>query len=122
MPADHRISQGQTAIEYLLLLAVVAVVVISSFKSGSLIDQVHNSAKDYYKTVTKAIMNSDDNPQAIQGDWCPVTCPTAGGSPNVLYGACECPPPAFGGTCPNIGTAVSCGAGQTCKGFKINCS
>jgi Flp pilus assembly pilin Flp len=47
---------GQSSLEYLLLLAVVAVVVIAAFGHGALIDQLHNTSEDYYNSVTKVIM------------------------------------------------------------------
>jgi hypothetical protein len=121
MSADHTPSRGQSSLEYLLVLAVVAVVVIASFGPGSLVSQVQNSAATYYNTVTTAITGKG-NPVPINGGWCPVTCPPAGSSgANVLYGACECPAPAFGGAfCP--GGSVGCGAGQTCSGQVVDCS
>ena len=121
MPFLHRLNRGQSSLEYLLLLAVVAVVVIASFSNGSLIDKVHNSSQDYYSTVTNVITGSNPNP--IDGGWCPVTCPTGAG-PTTIYGACECPAPAFGGQpCSQLspGTVV-CSAGQTCKGQIVSCS
>jgi len=135
MPFINRRLQGQTSLEYVLLLAVVAVVVIASFGKGSLIDKVHDSAQGYYNTVTRVIMDSDgavvsakggltdvDNPNPINGGWCPVTCPAAGFGPDVMYGACECPAPVFGGLyCPQ--GSVSCPAGQTCPGGqKVTCA
>jgi len=114
----YRFTRGQTALEYLLLLAVVAVIVIASFSPGSLIQQVHDAAQGYYNTVTSVIMGANPNP--INGGWCPVTCPSGAG-PSVIYGACECPVPAFGGSfCPSGN--VSCSAGKTCKGGQqVNC-
>lgn len=129
--ADKSPARGQTSIEYLLLLAVVAVVVIASFSSGSLVDQVHNAAGGYYGTASKVIMDSDgynaasgrdvDSPQPIPGGWCPVSCPPSGSSGfNVIYRACECPPPAFGGaSCSGNG---HCGPGQTCQGPMVSCN
>jgi len=99
--------RGQTSLEYLLLLSVVAVVVIASFSPGSLIDQVHNSAQGYYNTVTSAIMGA--NPKPINGGWCPVTCPSGGsGHTTVIYRSCECPAPAFGGQFCTGNGSVSC--------------
>ena len=121
MPFAYRSIRGQTTLEYLLLLAVVAVVVIASFGPGSLVSQVHNSAQSYYNTVTNVIMGA--NPQPINGRWCPVTCPYGSG-PNVIYGACECPAPAFGGiSCAILAPGnVKCNAGQTCRGEEVSCS
>ena len=119
IPPAYSPKRGQTALEYLLLLAVVAVVVIASFSRGSLIDQVHNAAGGYYNTITNVIMG--ENPNPIDGGWCPVTCPPPNSYGfNIMYGTCECPAPAFGGAyCP--GGNVSCGAGQTCKGQEVTC-
>lgn len=120
MPLNHKPSQAQTSIEYLLLVAVVAIIVIASFSKGSLIDKVHNSAQDYYSKVTSVIMGS--NPKPINGGWCPVIC-SAGNAPKVIYGACECPAPAFGGAaCPGIGAVTPCSPGQSCRGFQVSCS
>ena len=108
--AAYRPARGQTSLEYLLLLAVVAVIVIASFGPGAMVQQIHDSAGGYFNSVTRVIMG--ENPQAINGGWCPVTCPSLGSSGSVMYGACECPAPAFGGLfCPPGN--VPCGAGQT---------
>ncbi len=120
IPDAYRSKPGQTSLEYLLLLAVVAVVVIASFGPGSLIQQVHDSAQGYYNTVTRVIMG--ENPSPINGGWCPVTAPSGSG-PTSVYRACECPAPAFGGyTCtdsrnPNPDPCVL--ATQTCTGAKV---
>ena len=120
--AVHNPSRGQTSLEYLLLLAIVAVIVIASFGPHSLISKVHDAAQDYYNTVTRVIMDSDgtttlangtgvdiDNPAPINGGWCPVTCPSAGSvGPTVMYRACECPAPAFGGSYCSGSSAVDC--------------
>ncbi len=107
IPVFHNPSRAQTSIEYLLLLAVVAVVVIASFSQGSLISQVHDSAQGYYNTITNVIMNSDAKPLPIPGGWCPVTCPS-GSSGTVIYRSCECPAPAFGGAYCTGSSAWSC--------------
>ena len=139
----HRSAQGQASMEYILLLAVVAVLVIASFRQGGLIDQIENSSQGYYNTVTKVILDDDnatqvngvwtdkDNPTPINGGWCPVTCPDPGTvGPTIMYGACECPAPAFGGlNCPSVsvactGSAISSwsnNAGGVCKGQQISC-
>ena len=108
--SNARRYQGQTSIEYLLLLAVVAVVVIASFGPGSLVSKVHDSAQGYYNSVTRVIMG--ENPQPINGGWCPVTCPSGSG-PAVMYKACECPAPAFGGAPCSGSGAVDCTAQGT---------
>jgi Flp pilus assembly pilin Flp len=106
IPVAHSLTRGQTSLEYLLLLAVVAVVVIASFGPGSLISKVHDSAQDYFSSVTRVIMG--ENPKPINGAWCPITCPSGSG-PTTIFAACECPAPAFGG-------APCLGSGQ------VNCS
>jgi len=113
-----RRQRGQTSLEYLLLLAVVAVIVIASFSPGSLIQQVHDSAQGYYNTVTSVIMGNGNytfdgrHITPIDGGWCPVTCPSSGSAgPTVMYAACECPAPAFGGAyCSANGAVVDCAA------------
>jgi len=122
MSAAHSPSRGQTSLEYLLLLAVVAVIVIASFGPGSLVSQVHDASEGYYNTVTSVIMGK--NPQPINGGWCPVTCPPAGTlGPTVMYASCECPAPAFGGkyctgtgstSCAGVTACGSCPTGQAC--------
>ena len=96
----HHSIQGQTSLEYLLLLAVVAVIVIASFGPGSLISKVHDSAGGDYNTVTPCHHGNgtDANPTAIPGRWCPVTCPSSGSPDGYVRRACECPAPAFGGS------------------------
>lgn len=125
----HRSQRGQTALEYLLLLAIVAIVVVSAFGRGSLIDQIQNTAGGYYNTVTQVIMGK--NPKAINGGWCSVSCPPSGATgPTTLYSSCECPPPAFGGaycsgtgqvTCQGVINCGPCPTGQTCNS-KGTCS
>lgn len=121
MSCSHNPCRGQTSLEYLLLLAVVAVVVIASFRQGALISQVHDSAQGYYNSITRVILG--ENPQPINGGWCQVICPPPGsyGTP-VMYETCACPEPAFGGdycsgsgkvTCQGV-TACSCPPGQQC--------
>ena len=118
----NRHARGQTSLEYILLLAVVAVVVVASFGPGGLLSRVQNSSQGYYNTVTKVIMDSDgtntvggklvdlDQPAPIDGGWCSVQCLPSGYGPKTMYPACECPPPAFGGKyCPSAGSSVSCG-------------
>ncbi len=105
--AVYRNRLGQTSLEYLLLLSVVAVVVIGSFGPGSLISQIGTAAGGYYNTVSNVIMGA--NPQPINGGWCPVTCPSGSIAPSVIYRSCECPAPAFGGQyC--TGSSIACGA------------
>ncbi len=131
---SHQSLRGQTSLEYLLLLAVVAVVVIAGFSQGGLISKVHDSAGSYYNTVTSVIMGTNAtnpgadayNPKPINGGWCPLTCPSKAGSGfNLMYRACECPAPAFGGAyCGAVGNPNPdpCQPNQSCKGPKVTCS
>ena len=111
----HSSSRGQTAMEYLLLLAVVAVVVIACFRKGALVDQVHDSAQNYYGSVTQVIMGTGNEIAngeqivPINGGWCPVQCPPSGTGATVVYATCACPQPAFGGKyCSGQGGVVQC--------------
>jgi Flp pilus assembly pilin Flp len=108
----HNLTRGQTSLEYLLILAVVAVIVIASFSPGSLVQQVHDSAQSYYNTVTTILMGA--NPKPINGGWCPVTCPSGSVGPAVMYKACECPVPAFGGAYCSGNGVVNCGTSSSC--------
>ena len=76
---------GQTALEYMVLFAIVAVVVMAGMKN--LLPQVRNSSEGYYNSVTRVIMG--DEPAPINGGWCDA-------SPSGQR-ACLCPAPAFGG-------------------------
>lgn len=67
IPVAHSPIRGQTSLEYLLLLAVVAVIIIASFGPGSLVSQVHDSAQDYYNTVTRVIMGKTLSPSTEDG-------------------------------------------------------
>jgi len=133
MPFAQSALRGQTSLEYLLLLTVVAVIVMASFRTGSLVDQVQKAAGGYYNTVSSVIMDSDgyrivsgvqvdkDTPAPINGGWCPITCPPAGSYGfNIMYRSCECPAPAFGGlSCsdPMNPNRSSCGSAsvQSCN-------
>ena len=78
---------GQVALEYMILFAVVAVVVLFSFREGNLLSQARVSSEGYFNSVTRVIMG--DKPEPINGGWCP---PSPSGQ-----SACSCPAPAFGG-------------------------
>jgi len=115
----HRPLRGQTALEYLLLLSVVAIVVVAAFNHGGLIDQIQGSAGGYYNSVTRVIMG--ENPTPINGGWCSVGCGEGSGT-KVLYRVCGCPPPAFGGTNCSQGADSTCPADQTCNGAQVTCN
>jgi len=115
----HRPLRGQTALEYLLLLAVVAIAVVAGFNHGGLVDQIQGTAGGYYNTVTEVIMGK--NPVAKRGGWCPATCPPSGTTGTAtLYATCECPPPTFGGQFCQPGTVngvkISSTGQETCTG------
>ena len=91
---------GQTALEYMILCAIVAVVVLFSFREGNLLSQVRTSSEGYFNSVTRVIMG--DKPAPINGGWCgdwaPDPCPEG---VSTQYRTCNCPAPAFGGAqCP----------------------
>jgi hypothetical protein len=142
MSRTHSHARGQSSLEYLLLLMVVAVVVIAGFRAGSVVDKVHDTAQGYYNTVTGILMGSGNESTTgrqvlpINGGWCPVTCQPSGSfGPAIIYGACECPAPAFGGLpCPAgqvmcngsylagvVGSSGSVVTNQPCAGQKIIC-
>lgn len=83
--------RGQAALEYMLLLTVVAIVVLIAIKPSSTSRSVLNRAQEdtegYYNTITEVIMGK--NPRPIDGGLCP---PKPSG-----YQECACPQPAFGG-------------------------
>ncbi len=119
-PGTYNSTRGQTSLEYLLLLAVVAVVVIASFGPGSLISKVHDSAQGYYNSVTRVIMGANPNP--INGGWCPVTCPSSGGAgPTTIYRSCECPAPAFGGQYCTGANSLTCSGVAATPPVNVTC-
>ncbi|MBL8012663.1 MAG: hypothetical protein JNN05_02335 [Candidatus Omnitrophica bacterium] len=107
--------RGQAALEYMLLLTVVAVVILLALKptvSRSLLNRAQTDTEGYYNTVTEVIMGK--NPLPIDGGWCAP-------KPNGVR-ECACPQPAFGGAfCTGSGSGSStpiaayCGDG-TCNG------
>jgi len=124
----NRLKRGQSSLEYILLLAVVAVVVIASFRTGGLVDQIHGTSGNYFNTISTVIMDRADvgkvngqlvdidTPAPINGGWCPVVCPTSGGfGPTIEYKSCECPPPAFGGAYCTGPSYVSCNGVSACN-------
>ena len=121
-PANRR---AQTAIEYLLILAVIAAIALGSFKL--LLPKVQQSSEGYYNKVTDVILGNK-TPQPIPGGWCPVACPPVGGNDQwcgnaTRYRTCECPAPAFGGAyCPETGEAGHLEtANMVCQGDQCQC-
>lgn len=95
---------GQMMLEYLLLLALVAFIVLGTFSNNGVIRQTSTSANEYYKVGVQAIYGAHydqtsgavvtDNPQPINGEWCAYSeCVR-----NFRVRECACPRPAFGGT------------------------
>jgi Flp pilus assembly pilin Flp len=87
-------ARGQTAIEYLLLLGVVAFIMFMAFAKGGFMTQVQDTSKEHFDTIANVILG--DNPKPIQGGWCEWSACSGG----KQYRTCECPAPAFGGSCP----------------------
>ena len=101
---------GQAALEYMLLLTVVAVVIFIALKpspsSPTVLNKAQNATEGYYNTVAEAIMGR--NPRPINGGLCP---PKPNGEQE-----CACPQPAFGGTpCVPPSGIIYCGDG-ICNG------
>lgn len=89
------LSRAQTAMEYLLILAVVGIIVLSGLRF--LLPRVNQSSEGYYNSVTRTILG--ENPAPINGGWCVPDCPPAGTTGNpLIFKTCECPAPAFGGS------------------------
>ncbi len=107
---------AQTAIEYLLILAVAAAVVLVSFKF--LLPKIQNSSQEYYNNVAQ-VVSGNKIPLPINGAWCNVECPTTGTGNPTIYRTCECPAPAFGGVyCPNDNFHQG---SMTCRGDTCTC-
>lgn len=101
---------GQAALEYMLLLTVVAVVIFIALKpspsSPTVLNKAQEATEGYFNTVTEVIMGRDPNP--IDGGWCPA-------KPNGER-ECACPQPAFGGApCSTTSAGDYCGDG-ICNG------
>ncbi len=116
-------SRGQTALEYLLLLAVVAAVVFAGFKT--FVPQTRQATEGYYNQVSRVLQG--ETPQPVNGGWCPAYCPDPKAcGPAAISKVCGCPAPAFGGAycsgatfevCPrdeNV-CAISCDAEMKAK-------
>lgn len=107
-------NHAQTAVEYLLILAVVAAVVLAAFKF--LLPQVRTSSEGYYNNVTDVVLGNG-KVEKIDGGWCPVECPPAGTGNPMRYRICECPAPAFGGLyCTDPNNSVTHGGSEV-----VNC-
>jgi hypothetical protein len=99
--------KAQTAMEYLLLSAIVAIVVFMAFARGGFMSRVHDTSEDYFNDVTRVIIGGPGNePQQINGRWCDWSPCMRNPAGNIetpyQYRTCECPAPAFGGAqCPD---------------------
>jgi len=84
-------STGQTAVEYLLVFTVVAIVVLVAF--NQFFPTLNQSSNDYFDTIT-TIIRDDREVAPIDGDWCSWgSC----GPDGYQRRECACPQPAFGG-------------------------
>ena len=105
-------TRAQTVLEYMLILAVVGGIVLSSIVF--LTPKINRSSEGYYNSVSRVMMG--EVPAPINGGWCPVEAPNTqvGAADNyTIYRTCECPAPAFGGaycdpTASFDGNNVSC--------------
>ncbi len=87
-------ARGQTALEYLLLFALVSFVVfLAMIPNTGLMTQAHTISTGYFESITNVIMG--ENPKPIDGNWC-LWGPLDPDS-NTQWRTCECPAPAFGG-------------------------
>ncbi len=119
--------QAQTAMEYLLILAVIGVIVLASLRL--LVPKVHDSSEDYYNSVTRVILG--ESPAPVNGGWCEVKCPTTPGQGNpTMHRTCECPSPAFGGAycsgsdvvkCTGETVPTGCVSDGSCSALKPSC-
>ena len=89
-----RREKAQTAIEYLLLLALVATIVIISF--SNLLPRVKDSSSEYFVKAAGSIMGLPAG--QVTGNWCewgPTLVPFHGSPSNqcIQKRLCDCPPP-----------------------------
>lgn len=84
--------QGQTAVEYLLLFTIVAVVVLTAFHQ--FFPSFNQSTNNYFDKIT-TVIRDDVDVEPINGGWCSWgSC----GPDGYQRRECACPQPAFGGT------------------------
>lgn len=120
--------KGQTALEYLLLLGLVAFVVFTAFSGGGFMNQVKDSSTNYFTTMGRVIQGEDPK-TGINGGWCEWSLCSGG----IQFRTCECPAPAFGGaqcvadsqggasrTCGGA-SLPTCGSGQRCNLWSNPC-
>ena len=91
---------AQTAIEYMLLLSLVAVIVIVGF--SRLLPQANQSVSALFSRASSSIVG--ETVQPVNGDWCPwSSCACGGlmnasecaaqGAPTTQTRLCDCPAP-----------------------------
>ncbi|MEI6438006.1 MAG: thrombospondin type-1 domain-containing protein [Candidatus Omnitrophota bacterium] len=94
--------RGQVLLEYILLLGLVAVLALASFRPQGVIEQTVNTSKGYYKDGTRAILGGYydntgavvmENPTGVPGGWCKFSSCING----FKVRECACPRPSFGG-------------------------
>ena len=119
------VARGQTALEYLLLLGLVAFVTFAAFTSNGFMSKVKDSSTDYFTKIGRVIQG--ENPTTpITGKWCEWSLCTN----YIQFRTCECPAPAFGGSCEagsnwqhcGGGSLPTCGSGQRCNIAGSPCS
>ena len=106
-----RLCRGQSTMEYMMIVAVVAVLVFAGFNkllpaiTGSQTPQYDaggqykNDTGGFYTQVSRVIQGEHPNP--IHGGWCPCGA-------GQKFTTCNCPAPAFGGNyCPAGGEVCS---------------
>ena len=94
MPVAYKPIRGQTSLEYLLLLAVVAVVVIASFGQGLWFPRCMTRRK---AIIILLPVSSWEQTLSLSTAAGVRSLAPSGAGPTVMYRACECPAPAFGG-------------------------
>jgi hypothetical protein len=118
MGSGSRCKSGQSAVEYFLILTVVAIVVFVGFNNllpaiQSSQDPIKNPS-GFFTKVDKVILGA--KPQPINGGWCVPECPPSGScGDQTRYKTCECPAPAFGGTYCSGSDVVTCQGVKPCK-------
>jgi len=115
---------AQTTIEYLLLLTLVAVIVIISFRT--LLPRVRGSSLSFFDRAAASIMGQTPAVPAVDGHWCPWTpCSKPcddGTGPGTQTRVCECPRPAGGGA-PCFGpSSQNCNTQVCCTPTKTGCN
>jgi hypothetical protein len=109
-------------LEYLLLMALVAFLVLSSFKPNGILDLTRQATNAYFSSGSRAIMGgyynttggtnrpTFENPAPVNGGWCGWSlCMN-----DVQTRECACPRAAFGGKeCAGEALLKGCGGPQT---------